>query len=176
MSSVVFILDKLSSVISIRETDQHLCIGHVSFTEFLCSRQQCPKEFYIDCGRESHRFVTACFQIMKAELKFNICDLETSHLLNDNIKDLPQRIATKISGPLLYSCCFWGAHLVDTTIATDGYDALLKEIKDFVHVRLLFWLEVMSLTKKVPLANITLLSVACWLQVSCHLIIFTFNF
>jgi hypothetical protein len=37
MSSVVFILDKLSSVISIRETDQHLCIGHLSFTEFLCS-------------------------------------------------------------------------------------------------------------------------------------------
>ncbi|KIM74988.1 hypothetical protein PILCRDRAFT_79445 [Piloderma croceum F 1598] len=163
-SSVAFILNKLSSVISIRGTDQHLHITHLSFTEFLCSKQ-CPQKFYIDCGRESHTFVTACFQIMKAGLKFNICDLATSHLLNDSVTNLPQQIAAKISRPLLYSCSFWGSHLTDATIDLAGHAALLNMVKDFLHVQLLFWLEVMSLTKKLSLANITLLSVANWLQV-----------
>jgi hypothetical protein len=109
---------------------------------------------------------------MKAGLKFNICDLETSHLLNESVHDIPQRIATKISGPLLYSCQFWADHLVDTTISLGDHDTFLEQVRDFFHVHLLFWLEVMSLTKKVPLANIALLSAARWLQVRFHLILF----
>jgi hypothetical protein len=170
-SSVAFILNKLSSVISIGATDHHLYIGHLSFAEFLCDPHRCPQKFFIDRPNESCKFATACFRLMKAGLKFNICDLETSHYLNDEVEDLPQRITVKISAPLLYSCRFWAAHLLDTTT---GHDTLLQEVGDFLHVRLLFWLEVMSLTKRVVVANIALLTVAPWLHVSSCLIILTF--
>ena len=44
--------------------------------------------------------------------------------------------------------------------------ALLTEVKQFFDVRFLYWLEVMSLTEEVVAANIALLGVAGWIQVS----------
>jgi hypothetical protein len=173
-SSVAFILDKLSSVITIGGTDKCLRVGHLSFSEFLCDRRRCPKKFFIDHGEQSQELVTACFRLMKVGLKFNICDLESSHLLNDDVKDLPQRIGTKINMTLLYSCRFWVAHLLDVPIDPSGHESLIKEVKDFLHVRLLFWLEVMSLMKEVAVANIALLTVASWLQVSSCIIVIIF--
>ena len=162
-SSTAFILGKLSSVISITGTQKYLRIGHLSFSEFLCDRQRCPKEFYIDLGTESQKLATACFRLMKLGLMFNICELETSHYCNDDIEDLPQRITKKISMPLLYACRFWAAHLLDTP---GVHDSLLHDVEDFLHIRLLFWLEVMSLMREVSVANIALLTVAPWFQVS----------
>jgi hypothetical protein len=100
---------------------------------------------------------------MRLGLIFNICELETSYYCNDDIEDLPQRITRKISMPLLYACRFWAAHLLDTP---GVQDSLSTEIEDFLRTRFLFWLEVMSLMREVAVANIALLTVAPWLQVS----------
>jgi hypothetical protein len=163
-SSVMFILDKLSSVVSIGDTDKCVRIGHLSFTEFLCNQQRCPEQYCINQDLESQKLAMACFRLMKDGLKFNICDLGSSHLLNDEVKDLSQRIETNISAALLYSCRFWAAHLRDITINSE---VLMKEVEDFFHNRLLFWLEVMSLKKEIAAANIALLTVASWIKVSC---------
>ena len=103
---------------------------------------------------------------MKDGLKFNICDLETSHLFNDQVKDLAHRIKTKISTPLLYSCQFWAAHFLDTPIVQDGQEMLMDEMMDFIYHYFLFWLEVMSLNTEVAAANIAILSVAHHIQLS----------
>jgi hypothetical protein len=50
---------------------------------------------------------------------------------------------------------------------SDTHTAVIKEVKDFLYVRLLFWLEVMSLKKEVSVANVALLTLAYWIQVSC---------
>jgi hypothetical protein len=162
--SVAFILGKLSSMISIR--DKHLRISHISFSEFLCDRQRCPEQFCIDRGRESQKLAMACFRLMREGLRFNICNLKTSYLLNDEVMDLLQRIETNIPMPLLYSCQFWTTHVLETTINLHNHGSLMQEIKDFMYHRLLFWLEVMSLTKEVASANTSLLTVARWIQVS----------
>jgi hypothetical protein len=85
----MFVLDKLSSMISSRSTDKRLQISHLSFSEFLCDQGQFPGQFFIDQGKESQNLAMACFRLMKERLMFNICNLETSHLLNDDVKDLP---------------------------------------------------------------------------------------
>jgi hypothetical protein len=163
--SVAFILRKLSSVISVEGTEKWLRIGHLSFTEFLCDHRRCPQEFYIDQERESQDLVMACFRLMKG-LKFNICDLETSCLFNDQVENLSQRIEANIPNALWYSCHFWAAHLLDISTDLDGQSALRKEIRDFLYIRLLWWLEVMSLKKEVAAANIAVLAVLNWMQVS----------
>lgn len=169
-SSVKFILDKLSSVIFVVDPDESIQIGHLSFSEFLCDRERCPPEFFINRDQQSQKLALSCFRLMKHGLKFNICDLKTSHLLNDEVEDLSQKTETHISTALLYSCRFWAAHLRGTKFQSDIHTAVIEEIKDFLYVRLLFWLEVMSLKKEVSAANVALLTLAYWIQVSCFLL------
>jgi len=164
-SSINFILDKLSSVISVGH-DRGIRITHLSFAEFMCDPRRCPQQFYIDKCKESGKMSMTCFRLMKKGLKFNICDLETSHLANRDVDDLSERVATKVQHPLLYSCRFWAAHIQDTPTDQASNATLILEIKDFFYVRFLYWLEVMSVTENVTTANIALLSVVGWIQVS----------
>ena len=168
-SSVNFILDKLSSVISVGQ-DHGIHIAHLSFAEFMCDPRRCPQEFYIDKWKESGKMSMMCFRLMKDELKFNICDLETSHLANRDVDDLSIRVAAKIPHALLYSCRFWAAHIRDTPNDLANNTALILALKEFFYIRFLYWLEVMSLTENVTTANIALLSVAGWIQVSDFII------
>jgi hypothetical protein len=81
---------------------------------------------------------------MKSGLKFNIYGLETSDLLNDEVQDLPARIQESIPTRLAYACRFGLQHLQDTP--REGVD-LLNDVDYFLHVKFLYWLEVMSLMK-----------------------------
>jgi hypothetical protein len=164
-SSIMSILGKLSSVISIG-ADRHYRINHLSFREYLCDSDRCPKRFYIGRGEESWKLLMECFRLMRDGLRFNICDLETSSLLNRDVNNLEERIRAKIAGSLLYSCRFWLSHFEDATSNRCGNDALTTEVKEFFDVRLLYWLEVMSLTKELGAANVALLTVAMLIKVS----------
>jgi hypothetical protein len=163
--SIMSILCKLSSVISIG-VDRRYRINHLSFRDFLCDSDRCPKRFYIGRGEESWKLSMECFRLMRDGLRFNICDLETSSLLNRDVNDLKERIKAKIAGSLLYSCRFWPSHFEDATSNRCGNDALTTEVKEFFDVRLLYWLEVMSLTKELGAANVALLTVATLIKVS----------
>jgi NACHT domain len=167
-ASVTFILDKLSSVISVGH-DFRIRINHLSFAEFMCDPHRCPQRFYIDRFKGSHDMSMACFRLMKDAkdgLKFNICNLETSHLPNRNVHDLPERIARNIRHPLLYSCRFWAAHIRDTPTDLEENISLIADIRNFFQSRFLYWLEIMSVTEELAAANIALLAVAGWIQVS----------
>ena len=76
--SIKFVLDKLSWVIC--TTDNCIFFDHLSFAEFLCDPAQCPRQFLVDRGSDSQNLAMSCFRLMKDGLKFNICDLETSHV------------------------------------------------------------------------------------------------
>jgi hypothetical protein len=164
--SIEFILKKLAAVILIGNTDKHVYFGHLSFSEFLCDSKRCPEQFFIDRGKDSRQLAEACFRLMKDGLKFNICDLETSYVLNKNLPErISKQIETTIPPPLSYSCRFWTVHVQDTTIYEDGSDAFITEVEDFVRVRLLYWLEVMSLIEEVSGANTAVLTVVSCIQV-----------
>ena len=160
------VLQKLSSVISKGDSDGLLRLRHLSFAEFLSDARRCQERFIINRSAQSRNFALACLQLMNGGLKFNICDLETSHLRNDEVKDLASRIKRAIPTHLSYSCRFWAEHLRDSPDDGRYNGELLKEIANFLQVYLLYWLEVLSLMKEVSVASPALLVVARWTAVS----------
>jgi hypothetical protein len=168
------ILRKLSSVISMGGHDSLLRLRHLSFAEFLTDIERChDRRFFIDPSTQRRNLILACLRLMNQGLKFNICDLETSHRRNDDIEDLTFRIERSIPTHLLYSCRFWAEHLGDSPDAKHGQSVLLKEIEKFLHIHFLHWLEVLSLIKEVSIASMALLTTARWIEVSlmCQIII-----
>ena len=141
---------------------QPIQIAHKSFADFLSSWSRCgTNPWFIETEHHNCSLTVKCLEVMKQELRFNICQLETSHIPNDNVLDLWDRINKFISGHLLYSCIFWADHLQETAFDI----SILEAIQDFLQLRLLFWLEVLSLIKKVGVAAEALMSTANWIMV-----------
>ncbi|KAJ7696256.1 hypothetical protein B0H17DRAFT_1269394 [Mycena rosella] len=67
-----------------------------------------------------------CVRIMNKLLRFNVCNLPSSFLLNKDDKGLADRVETNISSKLRYACLHWAAHLA---------------------LKVLFWMEAMHLLK-----------------------------
>jgi WD40 repeat protein len=164
-SIIDLILNKLSSVISIGQTDRIIHICHLSFVDFICDATQSLKHA-IDRVVHNWSFASACFRLMNASLKFNICDLETSHLSNDDVPDLPARVQISIPSRLSYACQFGMHHLRDAPHTGSSSTELLNDVDYFFHVQFLYWLEVMSLVKKVPMALAALFTTTRWIPVS----------
>src|ERR1700722_8069438 len=158
--SIDFMLLKLSRVISTRTTDGRIQINHLSFTEFVCDPKR-GKEFAIDYKTHNQIMTFACLKIMKQCLRFNICELETSHVHNDKL-NLTDRLKKAIPNHLSYACTFWAEHLQSTSVEIDT----LNEVREFMHIRLLYWLEVLSLIKQVTVAFRTLILIVGWSEVS----------
>ena len=86
----------------------------------------------------------ACLHIMAEELRFNICRVSSSFIRNVDVEDLEDSIVANIPPHLHFACRMWTYHIsqIQTFETT-----LIEMISDFFRFHLLFWLEVMSLTK-----------------------------
>jgi len=133
---------------------------HASFIDFLTDRDR-SDDFFIDVDPIHNNLAFACLGVMMKKLKFNICDLPNSHLLNSEVSDLKDRIK-KISMELAYSCRFWTNHVRDAPFDS----ALAEEIQAFFdHRALLFWFEVLSLLNVINTCAGSLSSVIQWVMV-----------
>ncbi|KAI0337171.1 WD40 repeat-like protein [Trametopsis cervina] len=104
--------------------------------------------------------VNATLYTMEAQLRFNICGLETSYLPNKDVPELSHRIRQNISPALLYACRFWDSHLTAAPHEQLPFDALFVFLKQ----KLLFWMEVMSLIRNLGFASIGIKGVNKWIQ------------
>ncbi|KZP27946.1 WD40 repeat-like protein [Athelia psychrophila] len=139
------------------QSDTPILALHASFFDFLKDEGR-SKAFFVDPMHLENRFALACLGVMKAELRFNICDLPTSHVRNTDVPDMPDRVGRFIPPHLLYACRFLGTHLEATP-----YESRVKEeLQVFLHEKLLFWLEVLSLTKQMASATRTLALIVKW--------------
>jgi hypothetical protein len=139
---------------------------HASFADYLTDVHRCRnRPWFVDISSHHRYLALASFRIMEAKLKFNICGLETSHVSNDEVPDLPARIQNYIPNYLYYACRFWADHLRGTDFESD----FLPYLNDFFRRQLLYWLEVLSLTKAVHIASPALLSIVDWVQVSASI-------
>jgi hypothetical protein len=128
-----------------------LSLTHQSFVDFVVDPNRCPPLFLINREHERRILTLACLQTMTKELKFNICELETSCLANAEIDGLDKLVDLKIPDALQYSCMHWSSHLCsDSNPASVEVSALLDEF--LTGPRPLYWIEVMSLMGKVPTA------------------------
>ena len=122
---------------------------HTSFRDFLLDRPR-SVDFYIDTSETHVDFTVASLYILKKELRFNICHLESSHVTNKDMPGLADRIKECIPAHLSYSCRFWVNHL-DCTAGNVACDpTMLKDVEVVLTDKLLFWFEVMSLLRAIP--------------------------
>ncbi|KAG8786363.1 hypothetical protein FRC12_016675 [Ceratobasidium sp. 428] len=136
-------LRPLQSVLSVSESG---VIGtlHESFPNYLHNHAR-SGGFYCDPRRHHARMAQQCFRLIKVpNPPFNICNLESSYLLDEEVPDIDQRVDQAISQALLYACRHWAAHLERADYSQDCSQPLYE----FLSERLLLWMEVMSLKKQ----------------------------
>lgn len=141
------ILDKLSSVISIGQTDRLLRISHLSFFEFLHYSERCPKQFVIDPRIQNRNLALACLRMVNHGLDFHIRDFETSFHHNAIAHDPTARM--RAAARLSYSYRFWSEHLRDSIILNLDHDIQLKEIEQLLCTQGSSWQEVSNLMKTI---------------------------
>jgi hypothetical protein len=105
--------------------------------------------FYVDLGEAHRQLAHACLGLMLDNLKFNICELESSYLANSDVPDLESRICKYIPDALSYACLFWDNHLKHLDFEHD----LSTKIRCILETKFLFWLEVLSVKSSVGSAS-----------------------
>ena len=124
---------------------------HASFPDFMFSQTRSQitisggHVINMSCDVDAHNALLTgrCFGIMMSNLRFNICKLPSSFILDSEVPDLAQLVQTNINGVLTYCCRHWSKHLAQA--ASNDRDNLLPCIRDFLHIHVLFWIEAMNL-------------------------------
>ncbi|KAJ6627729.1 WD40 repeat-like protein [Mycena sp. CBHHK59/15] len=134
---------------------------HASFADYIVDKTRSGKEpWFLDTRIQSHALSVGCLQVLKNDLRFNICELEDSHRSNAEVLDLSSLISRFIHPALSYSSEFWAAHLEDV----DFDPIILAEIKQLMETQLPYWLEVLSLTHQVGAASTVLTAAGRYVQ------------
>ena len=162
--TVTGVLSRLGPLLSnVSSSDNNLPIIplHTSFRDFLTNKDK-SDDFYIDVRDAHHQLAHSCLNLLLDPfdgLKFNICMLETSYLVNDDVEDLNTRIDQHIPPALLYACIFWDDHLKHADFEMDLFGKVETLFKD----KFLFWLETLSLTRNIGLASSAFATLNIWL-------------
>ncbi|KAF9556978.1 hypothetical protein CPC08DRAFT_710819, partial [Agrocybe pediades] len=136
-------LSRLQSVLHVQEGPSGLVsFLHASFPDFLCNKDR-SHDFHCNIIEHNTKLAHSCFDVMCKELHFNMCNLESSYHFDKDVPDLEQKIQANISATLLYACKYWSNHLVQCDLTSSIHYRLVE----FLRIRLLFWMEVLNLTK-----------------------------
>ena len=142
-------------------------IFHKSLPDFLTNPERCTNpRFFIDPSINHREIVLLCLNLMKGGLKRNICNLDDFSVLSE-VEDLPTLKQKHIGDALEYACCFWTNHLMK--IPDNGPDVeVQRAIEEFFTNYLLFWIEVLSLTRNLEIGVYALNKILQWyMLVSC---------
>ncbi|KAH7337855.1 hypothetical protein B0J17DRAFT_439257 [Rhizoctonia solani] len=154
------LLQPLFSVVNVAEDTGIAATLHASFPDFMLSRNR-SGGFYC-AASEHHIFLTqACLKrIRENPVQFNICGIESSYVMDNEIDDLDERANRAVSPALFYACCHWTAHL---ELAGHSKD-LRTPVIDFLSARLLLWMEVLNVKKCLRQGGDVLEQVGKWCQ------------
>ena len=122
------------------ERGQPIRIYHASFYDYLISCEGEP--WHVDPSVQRAYIASLCFERMGDLLKYNICNIPSSSVLNSYVPDIDNRVTRCIPPFLKYICCNWIYHLQDVSYSQN----LCSKLGSFVSKQLLFWFEVLSLT------------------------------
>ena len=155
--------DSLATLINISEEDLRHTLEHLHSILDVPAKQVCPvrlhhpsfRDFFLDTKRCTHRqlqlnrnsihlsLADSCIRIMIKRLKRDICNLRLPGAL---VNDVDQnQIQHFIPDELQYACIFWVQHLQESEklLVDNG------KVHLFLRKCLLFWLEALSLLKKI---------------------------
>ena len=161
-ADVIYVLGGLETVLlSQTSGNGTLQFSHLSFPEFL-AHEKSQTCFYGIQDSASHSYLASrCLHAMQTRLRFNICQLPSSHYPNSHYEDLSDRLDLHVSLSLRYAVQHWSFHLSKSPSS----DHLLSAVTKLLDTHLLFWLEISSLLKFIGKASRALNAVSHWLQV-----------
>ena len=153
-------------------TDNPLFSIHPSLEDFLTSPRRCRgTNFYVDRLVPYLTMVDICFDSMARWLRQNICNLDDTMALNEEIPDRDGRVRQCIPVVLQHACRNWMFHLdaLDDN-NQGGIDSTLERLDTFLAKHLLPWIECMSLLGWLSLIPTYLRRLSSWLTVGilCH--------
>ncbi|CUA74660.1 putative WD repeat-containing protein all2124 [Nostoc sp, PCC 7120] [Rhizoctonia solani] len=148
-------LQPLRSVLHVSEHSGLVTTLHASFPDFMFSQAR-SGTFHCDKVVHSQAISTQCFNVMRDQLRFNICSIQSSFIPNAKIPKLEEQITTNISEELFYTCRFWMDHLSET----DLVDTSLLLANELLSERLLFWMELNTWLTQAHLERPDLLELA----------------
>ena len=161
-------IDDLSSLLyRDEEANGGIRFRHLSISDYFFSGD-CHGDYRVSLPDANTELGIACLKTMVGQLRFNICMLEDSRTANAKIRDLQSRIDQHISDALQYSSLYWSHHLCFTPDNGDG--RVWASLEDFFEGPYpLFWVEVLSLMKMVPMGVPSVRRVITWAKVSASL-------
>ncbi|KAG9077441.1 hypothetical protein FS749_010669 [Ceratobasidium sp. UAMH 11750] len=140
-ASVFAALRPLHSVLQVSDTTHIVTTLHESFPDYLLNETR-SNAFHCDAKRQNARLAQLCFdQINIPSPPFNICNLESSYVFDEDVPDLANRVEKAISEGLFYACRYWDAHVRSAKES----EHIASMLFDFLSNRLLLWMEVMNL-------------------------------
>ncbi|KIM21455.1 hypothetical protein M408DRAFT_29534 [Serendipita vermifera MAFF 305830] len=145
---------------SVMDSGEALRFSHQSFVDFLIDSTECRSRFSVNVQRQNRHMTLGCFQVMRQHLKFNICDIKSSYKRNREIMGLEQQLKERILPHLTYASYYWADHLAEATFDPE----ISEHIEYFTQTQFLFWLEVLSLTKRVNLGTKMIVQLIEWLR------------
>ncbi|GAB1521040.1 hypothetical protein RhiTH_004131 [Rhizoctonia solani] len=152
------LLGPLRSVLNITKKTKLVTTLHASFPDFILSQGR-SGNYYCSPNTRHATIAEACLRLIDgAEPGFNICALPSSFLLDDQVKDLAHRVTHSISPGLAYACRYWTTHLT----LGEHTNRLTGLVGGFFQSRLLLWMEVINLTKKIRYATSIIQSAEKW--------------
>lgn len=156
---------RLLPIISIEGENKAIKIRHKAYEDYLTDPKRCTRsDFLIDRGKAHRKMAISCLKIMQQGLKFNICGLKSSYLLNYEVVD-NDLLEKSIPSFLAYACQYWADHLHGIA-STEKRDAeIVNLLRTFLNSHLLYWLEALSLLSQSNIAPRSLFVAAEWLEV-----------
>ena len=150
-------------------TDNPLFGIHPCLEDFLTnSRRSRGTDFYLDrlASAPSLSMVEICFDLMARLLRQNICTLNDSMALNEEIPDRDDRLRQCIPNILRDACRNWIFHLEE--FADGGWnststDSVVERLDTFLSKYLLCWIECMSFLGWVDVISTYLRRLSDWL-------------
>ena len=124
------LLSCLRSLVTFEE-GKPIRIHHASLYDYLVSADCNTQGWHIDEERGKTEISLCCFDLMKKQLRFNICNLETSFAMNENVLHLQERVQENIPPSLQYVCQNWALHLRDIPYSEKLYMYLLCSFLQF---------------------------------------------
>jgi hypothetical protein len=169
-----WLVDSFYAVLFVSSKDSLIYWYHATFQDFFFDSKRASivdlgpnKHLNVFCNQAStHAFLAErCFRTMES-LRFNICELPSSFLLDEDVEDIDER-RQKVTEILCYSSRHWGQHLARADLEDSG-NKLLPLLVQFLDKKLLFWIEAMNLVRSKGQCIPQLREAQRWLQKVCE--------
>ena len=159
IGTVDIVLRRLHAVLYTEH--ERVLFYHKSFSNFLFDRER-SGEFWCDQTTQHWLLTESCFRVMEAELRFNIANIPSSFILDRDNDRLAVEVGQNISTVLAYSCRSWSHHMCFGDLVTPNPPC--ERLSEFLHLRALFWMEVMNLLGLRGRCHAMLRKVSSWVK------------